>query len=386
MAEYAKFDGVAAADIVKIDGVTRSDISKVCGTTTPAQGATVWVCGMSAGKIAHASPSDLTDWTDYDNTPTTATMGAWDIAAGKDASGNTIFVMSRDSVTQELQRSGTDVTVAGDWTAIDLGSEGDLDQYRIIWCDDGSTSGVWLCVGRQTADKVYRSTDGAVTWSGVDISGLTGHISGSGNGIQALTCGNGITMMAQGANIYYSTNYGSSWTSIQPFTGNNPPGTARCLTYTNNSFALIYGRSGIIRARSCADTDVTDWSNEVTVDDGPIRNPTGTLGDKISVASAGGRVVHVTDNDNDIGYFDVDGKTISNVNDVNLTHVGMQSGRRPEDIETDGNGIWLLACRSGDIWRSNNNGQSGSWTRVVANLDGSNTNIVCIASDALYPF
>tara|TARA_Y100000004_G_scaffold160335_1_gene187704 strand:- start:174 stop:1316 length:1143 start_codon:yes stop_codon:yes gene_type:complete len=377
---YSKYNGVAAADIVKIDGAAIADISKCDGIEVPAAGATRWVIAMSAGKVAHAAASDLTSWTNYDNTSGTGTPGAFDIAAGKDASGNIIYVMSRDSTSQELQVSGTDVTSTSDWTAVDLGS-GDLDQYRIIWCDDGTTSGVWLCVGRQTSDTVYRSTDGAATWSGVDISGLAGHTSGSSNGIQAMTFGNGTVMMAQTDRIYYSTDYGASWTSIAPFAGNNPPGVGRALTYTNNSFALVYGRSGVIRARSCADSDVTDWGDEVTVDDGPIRNPSGTLADKIAIASAGGRVVHVTDNDAELGFFDVDGKTLSNVTTVDPN---ISSGRRPEDIETDGNGTWIIACRSGDVWRSTNN--AVSWTRIVTNLDGSNTNLVGVCCDALGPF
>lgn len=381
MADYAKFDGVAAADIVKIDGVTRSDISKVCGTTTPAQGATRWVIAMNQQDVCHASASDLTSWTVYDSWGLDGSPGAFDIAAGKDASGNIIYVLSRDSVNGELQRSGTDVTQAHSWTPIDLGSEGDLDQYRIIWCDDGSTSGVWLCVGRQTADKVYRSTDGAVTWSGVDISGLTGHVSGSGNGIQAMTFGNGIVLMAQEHNIYRSTNYGASWDSLQPFPSATEPGESRALTYTNNSFVLVYGRGGDVKARSCADSDVTDWGNEYDVDPVTVRNPSGTLADKIAIASAGGRVAHVTDNDAQVGIFDVSGKTISNINTLTP---GMSSGRRPEDIETDGNGTWLMVCRAGDVWRSTNDAET--WTRIVANLDGNNKTLQGVCSDALGPF
>ena len=187
--------------------------------------------------------------------------------------------------------------------------------------------------------------------------------------------------MAQTDRIFYSTDYGSNWTSIAPFAGNNPPGVGRALTYTNNSFALVYGRGGDVKARSCADSDVTDWGNEYDVDPTVIRNPSGTLADKIAIASAGGRVIHVTDNDDDYGYFDVSGKTISNINTI---RPGMSSGRRPEDVETDGNGTWIIVCRSGDVWRSTNN--CVSFSRIVANLDGSNTNLTAVASDALGPF
>ena len=193
--------------------------------------------------------------------------------------------------------------------------------------------------------------------------------------------GNGIVMMAQEHNIYYSTNYGTSWTSIQPFSSDEP-GNSRCLTYTNNSFVLIYGRSGDLRARSCADSDVTDWGNEYDLDQGSIhlRNPGNTLADQVAIASAGGRVAHITTNDKFVSYFDVDGKTISN---RSIFNTDMQAARRAEDIETDGNGTWIIAARSGDIWRSTNNAQN--WTRIVDGLDG-NRNLQGVCSDALLPF
>jgi len=381
MADFEKVNDVAAGDIEKVNNIAKSSIQNINGVDTPsAAGATRWVIGANHAHVCHAAASDLTSWTTYDNTSGTGTPGCFDIAAGKDANGNIIYVMSRDSTSKELMVSGTDVTAVADWTDVDLGSEGDLDQYRIIWCDDGSTSGVWLSVGRQTADKVYRSTDGAANWTGVDISGLSGHTSGSGNGIQAMCFGNGTVMMAQEDNIYISTDYGANWSASTPFSGNNPPGQSRCLTYTNSSFVLVYGRSGEIRARSCADSDLTDWGNETTIDT-DTRNPSGTLADNIAIASAGGRVAHVTANDEHVAFFDVSGKTLSN---VSMVDTGMSSGRRAEDIETDGNGTWLIACRSGDIWRSTNN--AASWTRIVTNVDGTNRNLQGVCSDALLPF
>ena len=53
VADYTKVDAIAAADIVKINGVAKGSIVKCGGATTPASGATRWVC---AG--GNALPSD----------------------------------------------------------------------------------------------------------------------------------------------------------------------------------------------------------------------------------------------------------------------------------------------------------------------------------------
>ena len=44
MADYVKYNGVAAADIVKIDGVAVGDIVKCDGTDKPSSGYSVGCC------------------------------------------------------------------------------------------------------------------------------------------------------------------------------------------------------------------------------------------------------------------------------------------------------------------------------------------------------
>ena len=372
---YAKYNGVAKADIVKIDGAAVASIAKCDGVEAGAVTATNWVVAADDGHVFWCGADPTGTWTEYDTWSPSGTPRAFDIAAGKDANGNIIYVLSRDATAGELQVSSSDVTDGNTWTTVNLGS-GDLDQYRIIWCDDGSTSGVWIASGRQTNDSIYRSTDGGANWSAVDISGLAGINS---RGIQAMCFGNGVVMMAQDANIYTSTDYGVNWSASTPFAGNNAPTAARCLTYTNNSFVLIYGRLGEVRARSCADSDLTDWGDESTMNT-DTRNPGGNFDqDKINVASANGRVAHITANDEHCSRFDVSGKTISN---IAMTDLGMNSQRHAEDIETDGT-TWLICSRLGDIWRSTDG--AATWTKIKTDAGGNADHGQGICSNVLLP-
>ena len=375
MADYAVCNGVANASLAGCNGVAKANIQAINGVVTPASGATNWVVAGDDGHVFWCGADPTGTWTEYDTVSGAGTPQAFDIAAGKDANGNIIYVLSRDATGLELQVSSSDVTDGNTWTNVDLGS-GDLDQYRIIWCDDGSTSGVWIASGRQTNDSIYRSTDGAANWSAVDISGLAGINS---RGIQAMCFGNGVVMMAQDANIYTSTDYGANWSASTPFAGNDAPTAARCLTYTNSSFVLIYGRTGEVRARSCADSDLTDWGNESTMNT-DTRNPGGSFdNDKINVASANGRVAHITGNDEHCSRFDVSGKTISN---IAMTDLGMNSQRHGEDIETDGI-TWLISSRLGDIWRSTDN--AASWTKIKTDAGGNADHGQAICSNVLLP-
>ncbi len=373
---YTKYNGVAAADIVKIDGVAVADIVKCDGVAKGgAATATNWVVAGDDGHVFWCGADPTGTWTEYDNWGGSGTPRAYDIAAGKDANGNIIYVMSRDSINGELQVSGTNVETTHDWTKVTIAGSGDQDQYRIIWADDGSTAGVWLAVGRQSDTGVHRSTDGGANWSTITISGLTGH--DTAKGIQAMCVGNSVVMMAQEERIYTSTDYGANWSVATPFSSDAPT-AARCLTYTNNSFVLIYGRLGEIRARSCADSDLTDWGSESTMNT-DTRNPGNTFEDKINVASANGRVAHITANDEHCSRFDVSGKTISN---IGMTDLGMNSQRHAEDIETDGTN-WMICSRLGDIWRSTDNAES--WSKIKTNAGGNEDHGQAICSNVLLP-
>ena len=129
MADYVKFDGVAAADIVKINGVSKSGIAKACGASTPASGASRWVCVSAGGYVVHAANSDLTSWSSYDGA--TASGSSIALAFGKNSAGAGIYVAGTNSHARELLVSGTDVTTDAVWTDVNI-SPND-DQYAVSW-------------------------------------------------------------------------------------------------------------------------------------------------------------------------------------------------------------------------------------------------------------
>ena len=165
-------------------------------------------------------------------------------------------------------------------------------------------------------------------------------------------------MFAQDNRIYYSTDDGASWAVSTPFSS-DAPGRPQAITFTNNSWVLCYSRSSQVRFRSCAASDITDWGDEVDADS---MNHVTATNQNVKIASANGNVVAISEADKDINYFTVSGKTIGTVNKVTLTSTGSAKA-----LATDGT-TWVLACRTGDMWSSTDNG--ANWTQV---LDGFNS-------------
>jgi len=357
MADYVKVDGVAAADIVKVDGVAVADIVKVDGATKPASGATRWVVVMDDAFVGYAENSDRTSWTMYDHLTGTGTQGSSDIAFGKDGSGNGIYVASRMTTTKEILISGTDVTTVADWTVLNLsGSSNEI--YTILWGADtgASADGTWVAAGQQNAEVINRSVDGAQNWVTTDLSGLTGHVDNVG--IQGMASnGAGTWAFGQNDRFYISTDDAASFAVSTPWAGDNPPGQFRGIAYTNNSWVIVYTRGSVVRYRSCAASDITDWGAEETASNMKVPSNTGL--DRVFITAANGRVCIVSRADKDPNYFDVNGKTISNAGTVSVT------GMSAEDISTDGS-TWLIPSRGGDIWESTNNGEA--WSEIATNI------------------
>ena len=393
MGDISQINDVAAANISEVNDVAKANISEINDQGVPASGATRWVVGIHNGFVAYAENSDLTSWTSYSSTDHSNT--AYDIGFGKDNSGNGIYIVTRDHDDRELEVSGTDVTSTDNWTEVDLSSDlsSVRQQYVIMWGAraDGTAAGTWMSAGKQNGQRIHRSTDGGANWTNVDLSGISNH--DANRGIQSMASdGQGNWAFAQENRWYYSTNDGASFSATTPITS-DVPGQSRGVVFTNNSWVWIYSRSSQIYVRSCAASDITDWSDEVRPEltynkattDGsgtadttvnPL-NPSNTNEQRASVCAANGRVCLATTNDQEIFYFDVDGKTISNLNGKKFSAHGgghayagvtnFDAADTMQDIATDGT-TWIVVCKDGDAFKSTDN--AVSWSSIVTGFDG----------------
>ena len=377
MPDIEALNAVAAGDIEGVNGVAKADIETVNGAGIPASGATRWVVATENGYIAYAANSDRTSWTAYDGV--SGTEDNDDIGFGKNNGGSAIYIATRNGSTRELTISGTNVTTDAEWTDINLDGADNDRIMQILWGarSDGTAAGTWMAVGDQDGEQIYRSIDGGANWSAIDLSGLTNHATNDYiNGVAS--DGSGNWMFAQDDRLYYSTNDGASFAVSTPFTSGGTPGRPQGIVYTNSSWVLCYSRSSAIRFRSCAGSDITDWGTEV---DGI--NMTHLTANHLTVkmAAAAGRVAAISELDDDLNYFDVSGKAISNLAKVDLS----MGADKAEDIATDGSS-WLIAATDGDIWESTDSAESWSQTVDGFQADGSNTlDLQSITCDVLLP-
>lgn len=384
---YSKVNDVAAASIAKINDIAVASIAKCNDSEAPSTGATRWVIGGDDGVIAHAANSDRTSWSIYNSVEGGSATGThdndFDIAFGKNASGQGIFVCTRNGGAREVQFSGTDVTSTSAWTDIDIdGTSNKRNIMQVQWGarSDGTAAGTWMAVGSQVDQDIYRSTNGAANWSAIDLSGLSGHTNSVFiNGIAS--DGQGKWAFAQANRFYYSTNDGASFAVSTPFdsgNGKGVPGRIHGIIFTNNSWVIMYSNSSQIHVRSCAASDITDWGTEVRLNNLLHMSTNGQKGQM--AANSSGRVVATTNRiESDLYYFDVDGKTISNDNLVTLS----MGGDDILDVATDGS-TWLLACEDGDVWESTNDGES--WSQIANNQGADSADdFTSVACDVVLP-
>lgn len=398
MAEYAKLNDVAATDIVKINGVDYASVAKCSGLTSPASGASRWVCVSAGGYVAHAANSDRTSWSSYDGA--TASGHSIALAFGKNSAGAGIYVAGTTSHARELLVSSTDVTSVGAWTDVNI-SPND-DQFAVSWGakSDGATAGVWMSAGDD--GLVMRSTDGAATWSNVSMantnlgSSIIWGIANNGSGKWAF---------AAGEYLYVSTDDGASFSESTPWSTNTPV-KVKGIIYTKHggsgSWVIGYVRGGACKFRSCADSDMTDWSDEFSVNatNFPARASNGAGAevslanpdddhDFIRMAAFNGKICAVSTADEVILTFDVNGKTISNGkfrdgNQSGETGLDFDSGDLAASVATDGT-TWMVSCRGGDVFESTDN--ADTWTQILNDIDlgGSQRNLNAIACDVVLP-
>ena len=250
----------------------------------------------------------------------------------------------------------TDGTV---WTGInELADESDFPDriFAIQWGND-----VWIAVGQMNSDNIMRSTDG-VAWSLVDVSGLTGIVSGAD--IYGLTSdGAGTWWFAQHNRIYRSTNDGAAWALHHTLLyeanddGNvdDDPGDIRALAFTNSTLVAITKTTG--QVFSAAASDTTDWSA------GAVLNGSANFGQQTRVAAGGGRVVMTY---NQMKWtMDVSGKSITiDENNIDISGDATAHGNAT-CVGSDGSTL-VAGCLTGDVFSSTNGGDA--WTASATNV------------------
>lgn len=268
---------------------------------------------------------------------------------------------------------------------------------------NGATAGIWMTVGQD--GSIYRSTDGAASWSAVDMSSTN---LGSGDLKGIASNGSGKWMFAQSSKLYVSTDDGASFTETTPW-GTNTPNTIQGITYTNNSWIVAYSRSGI-KLRLCADSDTTDWSDEIEINnssnfpdydyDGDGSDESLSFGDPgttdtkyVKFATFQGRVVAVTNGGTGRSFimFNVNGKTLSNGTWIDPSNASSSifngyDADKPQDIACDGN-TWVMSMTDGDVFKTNTADASNGWTKVVDNflIDNNQLDFIAITGDVVLP-
>jgi len=375
MADYVKFNDVAAGDIVKIDGAAIGSVAKMNACDTPSSGATRIVLGFDDASISWANIADratVSTWeTNYYEVG--ASQGdSWeltDIACGKDGNGAPFFVAVTTSNNPEIIHDDDgDITDGARWTEINLGAggqpAGNLKQYTALWGNN-----VWVTSGAITAnDKyIYRSTNGS-TWAAVDVSGLTdiGGISLPAE-IRALTSdGAGKWWFGVGAKLYYSSDDAASWDLHATFSGE----IIQDLAYTNSTLVALVKESGLPHLRAAASSDTTDFSDKVQL----ISSSQSLSGNYTKrMAAAAGRVVAI-DTSRSMAA-DVSGKTIT----IQGTRQDLPDSGNLNCICTDGSGTWWTGSdgassggtQGGDLCESTDNGLSWGSDPIAEGISAS---------------
>ena len=343
--------------------------------------ATYWVVGEASGTgdIGYAANTDRTSWTFYDKSPNNS--ASLDGAYGKDGSGNGIYVFAQSSSTTpgELAISSNDITDGVQWTGLNLVDGGGVFCDAVTWSNDStnSTSGVWL-VGRRNG-HVYRSTDGAASFSEITVANDGGKpiLSIAGNGSGKFVTGQREAVGGGGdGHLLISTDDGASFSSSQPFSFDSINGVA----YTNSTWIVAYTRSteSNLLVRTASDSDLTTWSAEVNlgIDKPAGKDNINTPHSRASIAAANGRAVIVSNKIAAIARIDVSGTTISNL--ANPTY----SGANIRDITTDGH-TWMIVTVGGDIYESTDSG--ATFSQTVDDIRGTGRDLQTVAASRHLP-
>ena len=421
MADYTKYNSVAAADIVKIDGVAVGNIVKCDGTTKPASGATQWAVAsidMYISWAAHADIADVTEWEGNFYRLENSSADAFDIAYGEDGSGGAMWMTIWNSNGDEIKFDGNnDITDESTWSTHNIHADyGNAKQRTIVYgAGDGNSDsssgnavtrvGCWMTAGYTSSNNawLHRSVDGGSNWTHLNLHGLTNIVGASGNdnSMTGLASdGTGNWMVAWKGNLYFSSDSGVSFSFLLQPSGSGSE-LIRDIVYTNSTWVVIQKNGSALQALTCAgstaanmDDASNDWSSAVTLEDDGSTNivnnspvPLGLNGNAAfaRAAAAAGRVVCI-DGGNTLA-FTVNGKTNPVIQGTRQT---LPDEGTANCIATDGS-TWLTGSDGGntnddggDICRSTDGG--ANWNKICEGIQSSgDKKIEGIAANVLLP-
>lgn len=356
MADLEALDGVAAGSVQAVNGVAKTAIEAINGVDIPSSGATLWCLASENGGVGTAAAADLNAWTCYES----ADMGSANyttVAYGKDGSGGPMWVAVNENGNREIRYSADPTAGVDAWTdATDPG----YHMNGVAWGDD-----VWVTVG--DSGRMYRSTDGAVNWTEVDLSGLSGKNSTKIDEI--ITDGAGNWMFGQDTRVYYSTNGGAAWSLAIDLNASGPQIDSalnlHTLTYTGGKWIVFLRKSGVSNVFHATDPTGT-WTGATVggVDQETLLDKDALIFHTARRMAAGNGTVIIVAGPH------FSRSTNSGV-DWTQTASGLPHGDA-RDVATDGQGNWVVVHDDGRVSVSTDNGANFAEQTGVQD-GGSNT-------------
>ena len=293
---------------------------------------TTWVAVARDSGVAWATAEDLTDWTEY-TFPNGHSSDYNQIAYGKDGSGNPRWVGVRNQANGEIAYANEVTGGVGDWSQVNINASTLAD---VAWGQDK-----WVTVGKQDVpgynNTIHTSTDGA-SWSSLDISGLTGIVTGT-TILAIATNGSNTWVFPQQDRLYRSIDNAASFSLVKDFDDGR---TIRDVAYSDGTWVIVYKDSSN-DGYAAGSTDLTNWSE--SADD--LAATIGTI--------AAGNGTYIAANSNDI-LRSTDGSTWTK-------HLNVLAYGSAAEIATDGTGNWFVAHADGGISYSEDDGVT--WASAV---------------------
>jgi hypothetical protein len=295
----------------------------------------LWGIVGADGAIGYGSGTSPTSWTGYRHPSDASGNDHYDIAYGKDGSGNPLWVRTTQNNSYELAYSD-DIEDSTTWTNVNVAGV----RYNVKWSNDK-----WIAVGATGNSDILTSRNGA-DWGSVDVSNLS---LASRNITSLATDGGDNWIFGQNARVYASSNHGESWYLLHDFSDSSRIYEA---AYSNNKWYIFRGLVGGLGVEKVAVATSANSSSWTDTSDLTIGGTARAMFASVSTGSASQSTVIVVNSD------DVSRSTDSGATFTKLANVLPYGSAR--SVTSDGNGNWVVTHDAGGISYSNDDGATWS--------------------------